>query len=93
MGKTYPIRSRPQGRLQFDQPQDDVAIALAGTAQIAGYRRARLSASAGGAAFGVNFGAVAGSSFASAERSGSRLGARGNLSVSMARRTAGVRHG
>jgi hypothetical protein len=39
---------------------------------------------------GVVFGAGAGSSFASAERSGSRRGARGNLSVSMARRIAAV---
>jgi hypothetical protein len=57
-----------------------------------GYRRARLSALAGGGAFGcgAGFGAGAGSSFASAERSGSRRGARGNLSVSMARRIAAV---
>jgi hypothetical protein len=57
----------------------------------AGYR-ARFLAWAGGGAVGcgVCFGAVAGSSFASAERSGSRRGARGNLSVSMARRIAAV---
>jgi hypothetical protein len=60
----------------------------------AGYRRrARLSALAGGGAFGscaVGAGAVAGSSFASAERSGSSRGAGGNLSVSMACRMAAV---
>ena len=53
------------------QPQDDIALALRWIAQRGvGYRRARLSALAGGVAFGcgVGFGAVASSSFASAAR-------------------------
>jgi hypothetical protein len=62
------------------------------------YRRARLSALAGegsfgepsGGAFGCGVGFDAASNLASAARSGSRRGARGNLSVSMARRIAAV---
>jgi hypothetical protein len=59
-----------------------------------GYRRARLGGLAGGATFGFKFGnfpdLVAASIFPSAAFSGSRRGARGNLSVSMVRRTAAV---
>jgi hypothetical protein len=59
-----------------------------------GYRRARLAGLAGGATFGFKFGnfpdLVAASIFPSAAFSGSRRGARGNLSVSMVRRTAAV---
>ena len=56
-----------------------------------GYRRARLSALAGGGAFrsGVGFGAAA-SSLASAARSGSSRGAWGYWSSAMVRRIAAV---
>ena len=55
-----------------------------------GYRRARLSALAGGGAFGYRFGFVAASNLASAARSGSKRGAWGNLSSAMTPRIAAV---
>jgi hypothetical protein len=55
----------------------------------AGYRRVRLSALAGGGAFGSAVGSgAAASNFPSAARSGSRRGAWGNRSSLMARRIA-----